>query len=144
MISDGVTDEEPQYTRPIISDSTEGPSLKRSLSYGQLEPPSILNSPWVENFKAMSTGMASGWMAFRGGRRNRLTDRGFVLSDHADWVGLNEAVKATEAENIYVTHGYSSIFSKWLSEQGLNARAIETAFEGELTEISEKDRETEN
>ena len=66
---------------------------------------------------------------------------GFVMSDHADWNGLNEAVLATGAENIYVTHGYKSIYAKWLTEQyGLNAVTVDTLFEGEALE--QQDTET--
>ena len=76
-------------------------------------------------------------MSIRGARRRRGSDRGFVLSDHADWEGLNEAIKATGAERVYVTHGYSEIFSTYLKEQGYDARVVETQFEGELGEIGE-------
>lgn len=96
-----------------------------------IAPPSALNSPWMNRFKPFSLGIASGWMALRGARRRRAADRGFVLSDHADWPGLNAAIAATGAENIYVTHGYTDIFSQWLCEQGYNAQKIETRFTGE-------------
>ena len=84
--------------------------------------------------------MASGWMALRGTRRRRSVDRGFVLSDHADWEGLNEAIRATGAEHVYVTHGYTGIFRRWLEEQGYDAREVKTEYEGELSE----DETTEN
>jgi putative mRNA 3-end processing factor len=67
-------------------------------------------------------------MAMRGVRRRRAADRGFIVSDHADWVGLNDAVKATGAERIFVTHGYTSVFSRWLCEQGYNAQIVQTEF----------------
>ncbi len=62
---------------------------------------------------------------------------GFVLSDHADWTALNSAVKATGAEQVFVTHGYSEVFAHWLSETGIEAKAVKTQFEGELAEIAE-------
>ncbi|MGK7388980.1 MAG: ligase-associated DNA damage response exonuclease [Candidatus Cyclobacteriaceae bacterium M2_1C_046] len=99
--------------------------------------PSALNSPWMRRLQPYSTAIASGWMSLRGARRRRAVDRGFVLSDHADWNELNEAIKATGAEEIYVTHGYTSIFSQWLREQGFNAQPVATEFEGELGEINE-------
>ncbi len=110
---------------------------------GQLvmAPPAAANSTWARRFKSVSVGMASGWMALRGARRRRSADRGFILSDHADWPGLNEAIKATGAENIYVTHGYTNIFSKWLNDQGFNAQIVETEFEGELAEINESENQ---
>ena len=81
-------------------------------------------------------GFASGWMQLRGMRRRRSVDRGFVLSDHADWHGLNSAIKATGAEKVFVTHGYTKIFTQWLNETGYTAEVVPTEFEGEDLESS--------
>ena len=94
-------------------------------------PPSALGSSWMKRFKNVTTASVSGWMAMRGTRRRRATDRGFVLSDHADWKGLNGAIKSSGAEKIYVTHGYTDIFSKWLQSQGLDAEVVTTEFANE-------------
>ncbi len=102
-----------------------------------IAPPSALNSPWIQKLRPYSTGIASGWMAIRGTKRRKSADRGFVLSDHADWEGLNQAVEATGAQKIYVTHGYTASFSRWLREKGLEAQEVDTLYEGELAEISE-------
>jgi putative mRNA 3-end processing factor len=75
-------------------------------------------------------------MTFRGARRRRAIDKGFVLSDHCDWGGLLESIKATGAEKIICTHGYTEIFSRFLREQGYDARTEETQYEGELGEIN--------
>lgn len=96
-----------------------------------LAPPSALGSPWMKRFRKVSTGIASGWMMLRGARRRRGADRGFVLSDHCDWDGLNGAIEATGAENIYPTHGYTQIYARWLRDKGYNATPLETEFEGE-------------
>ena len=96
-----------------------------------IAPPGALGSSWMRRFRDVSTASASGWMAVRGMRRRRSTDRGFVLSDHADWNGLNEAIVASGAENVYVTHGYTDIFTQWLQDQGLNASVVRTEYEGE-------------
>ncbi|MGB1915584.1 MAG: ligase-associated DNA damage response exonuclease [Paracoccaceae bacterium] len=93
-----------------------------------LAPPSALSTSWVKKFGKTSTGYASGWMAIRGIKRRRAADKGFVISDHADWNGLNLAIKATEAEKIFVTHGYTDSFSKWLQFKGLNASVVKTEF----------------
>ena len=93
-----------------------------------LAPPSALSTSWVKKFGKISTGYASGWMAIRGIKRRRAADKGFVISDHADWNGLNLAIKATEAEKIFVTHGYTDSFSKWLQFKGLNASVVKTEF----------------
>jgi len=95
----------------------------------------VMGTPWLRRFEPYKLAICSGWMQLRGARRRRNADIGFVMSDHADWAGLNEAVLATGAENIYVTHGYKSNYSKWLRENyGLNAFEIETLFEGESIE----------
>jgi putative mRNA 3-end processing factor len=73
--------------------------------------------------------MASGWMRIRGARRRRALDRGFVLSDHADWPALDEAIAATGAECVWVTHGYRAPMVQWLHEKGYRAQAVETRFE---------------
>jgi len=96
-----------------------------------LAPPSAMGSTWARRFGPVSTAFASGWMQLRGVRRRRATDRGFVISDHADWDGLNAAITETGAENIYVTHGYTEVFTRWLNEKGLNAQVVPTKFEGD-------------
>src|SRR5690606_29493942 len=57
-----------------------------------IAPPSAAGSVWLKKFGPASLAFASGWMAVRGGRRRRALDRGFVVSDHADWPGLMEAI----------------------------------------------------
>lgn len=96
-----------------------------------LATPAGMGSDWMRRFPNASTAFASGWMALRGVRRRRSADRGFVMSDHADWEGLNSAIKATGAERVFVTHGYTSQFARWLSEQGYEAGIVETEYEGE-------------
>ncbi|SHJ44291.1 putative mRNA 3-end processing factor [Palleronia salina] len=100
-------------------------------------PPSALGTPWARRFGPSSTAFASGWMAMRGVRRRRAADRGFVISDHADWPGLNAAIAETGAERIFVTHGYTSIFRRWLESQGYDAAIVETEYEGESLDAAE-------
>lgn len=99
-----------------------------------LAPPSAIGSAWARRFGAHETAFASGWMALRGIRRRRSGDRGFVISDHADWAGLCDAITCTGAENIYVTHGYTEIFTRYLTEIGLNARVVPTEFGADESE----------
>ncbi len=100
-------------------------------------PPSAIGSTWIRKFLPYSLGIASGWMSLRGTRRRRGADRGFALSDHADWIGLNQVVKETGASRVYVTHGYTDVYATWLNEQGIEAHAVKTQYEGELTEIAD-------
>jgi putative mRNA 3-end processing factor len=112
-----------------------------------LAPPSAHGSTWIRKMTPYVTGSASGWMAFRGARRRRAVDKGFVLSDHCDWQGLLESIAATGAEKVIVTHGYSDLFSKYLRELGYDARTAKTQYEGELGEMEgkgEKEMESEN
>ncbi len=106
-----------------------------------IAPPSALGSPWARKFNPLSTGIASGWMALRGARRRRAVDRGFVLSDHADWGQLNQVIKETGAEKVFVTHGYTDVYSRWLNSQGISAQVVPTQYEGELAEIGEASNE---
>lgn len=94
-------------------------------------PPGLLGSTWSRRFGPGSEAFASGWMALRGLRRRRGMDRGFVISDHADWPGLLATIKATGAENIYLTHGYTDTFARYLKETGHNATAIRTEYIGD-------------
>lgn len=94
-------------------------------------PPNTDGSAWARRFGAQSTAFASGWMLVRGARRRQSVDRGFPLSDHADWPSLLSAIDATGAGRVWVTHGYSGVVARWLRERGMDAEAIATRFEGE-------------
>jgi putative mRNA 3-end processing factor len=98
-------------------------------------PPSALGTPWMRRFGGAATAFASGWMALRGVRRRRAADRGFVMSDHADWNGLNAAITETGADRVFATHGYTSIFRRWLADQGYDAAIVETEYEGESLDV---------
>ena len=75
---------------------TTVPVSSRSLV---LAPPSSQGSPWARTLGNVSTAMASGWMRIRGTRRRRSLDRGFVVSNHADWPDLLRAIEQTGAED---------------------------------------------
>jgi putative mRNA 3-end processing factor len=94
-----------------------------------LAPPSAGGTRWMRRFGDLSDGFASGWMQLRGARRRRSLDRGFALSDHADWPGLNAAIAATGASRIFVSHGQVAVMARWLAQQGFDARALATEFE---------------
>jgi putative mRNA 3-end processing factor len=104
---------------------------KRTAGAMLIAPPSVLGSTWLRRFGEVRTAFASGWMRVRGARRRRGVDAGFTLSDHVDWPQLLGAVSATGAERVWVTHGFTGPVVQWLTEQGLDARAIATRWEGE-------------
>ncbi len=100
-----------------------------------IAPPSAQQAVgWLRRFGTHSTGFASGWMMVRGARRQRAVDRGFVLSDHADWPELITAITAAEAETVYVTHGFSEEVVRWLTETGQHAVTLKTRFVGDVAE----------
>ena len=103
-----------------------------------IAPASTEGSPWLRRFGEASHAFASGWMQLRGARRRQALDRGFALSDHADWNGLLASVRATGAERIYVTHGYTTPMVRWLNENGWKAEALATRFTGETVETTEE------
>lgn len=96
-----------------------------------IAPPSTAGSRWLKTFGETRVAMASGWMTIRGVRRRRGFDRGFVVSDHADFPGLVQAVEASRAKRVYVTHGSSAVFARFLCERGIEASVLETRFSGE-------------
>jgi putative mRNA 3-end processing factor len=106
----------------LVADKTR---LKRALV---LAPPAVLGSAWARRLGEHSDAFASGWMQLRGARRRQGVDRGFVLSDHADWPGLQRAIAATGAQRVIVTHGYEAVMVRWLQQQGLQAGSFRTEY----------------
>jgi len=106
------------------------PDTPKSLLKGCviIAPPSADGSPWLRKFNPYKVAVCSGWMQVRGNSRRRNVDAAFVLSDHADWDGLLKAVHATEAEKVYVTHGFQSVFSRYLNEIGIASEEVKTAY----------------
>ncbi|MFZ4640867.1 MAG: ligase-associated DNA damage response exonuclease [Nodosilinea sp.] len=101
-----------------------------------LAPPAAYRSSWMQRFKQPRTAFASGWMAVRGARRQRGYDRGFVISDHADWPGLIQTIKDTGASTVYVTHGQSEVLSRYLGEAlQIEAMPLKTLFTGEEGDV---------
>lgn len=88
----------------------------------------------MSRFSGCSRATASGWMLTRATRRWQSVDRGFALSDHADWPGLLWAIQNTAAEEILVTHGHTEPLVRYLKEQGLSARSLSTRFSADQSE----------
>ena len=112
-----------------------GDLARRDIPEGALviAPPSADNPAWMRRFPNRSRAFASGWMRIRGNRRRRSVDRGFILSDHSDWSGLARTIIASKAEKIILTHGYTSEMTRWLQEQGYNAKAIAASPDDTIT-----------
>jgi putative mRNA 3-end processing factor len=104
-----------------------------------LAPPGCQGSPWMKRLGSASTALVSGWMRIRGTRRRRSLDRGFVLSDHADWPALLSAVDETRAETVWVTHGFRTPLVRWLQEHGRNAIEVAVREPPEHPDVEECD-----
>ena len=109
----------------LPSELAEPGMLRRALV---VAPPAVHGSAWARKLGELSDGFASGWMQLRGARRRQGVDRGFVLSDHADWPGLQSAIAATGAERVIVTHGFEAVMVRWLQQQGLQAGSFATEY----------------
>jgi putative mRNA 3-end processing factor len=94
-----------------------------------LAPPSAAGSSWTRRFKKAQQGFASGWMCIRGNRRRRNYDRGFVVSDHADWQDLLNTIEATQASRIIATHGDTHALVRYLQEHGKTAQSFTTQYD---------------
>ena len=121
------------YTLPPTIRATPDITAKTHPGALAIAPPSALGSAWSARLGPAEEAFVSGWMAVRGIRRRRALGTGFVLSDHADWPGLNDAIKATGAHRVFVTHGYTAPFRHWLETKGYDAGIVETRF-GDETE----------
>ena len=114
-------------TQTLI-DRPRGASLAGELV---LAPLSARGTPWMRRLGDLSDAFASGLMRVRGVRRQRAYDRGFVLSDHADWPALLDTISQTGAGRVIATHGHGEALARFLNEQGLESRVMRTAWEDE-------------
>ena len=119
------------YALPETIRVTQGVTNKTHPGALIIAPPSALGSAWANRFGPVSEAFASGWMALRGIRRRRSLGTGFAISDHADWPGLNTAIRATGATRVFVTHGYTAPFRHWLEDQGYDAGIVATDYTGD-------------
>jgi putative mRNA 3-end processing factor len=112
----------------VAATALDQQAIRRSIA---LAPPNVDGSPWTKRFGDAATAFASGWMRVRGARRWRSLDRGFTLSDHVDWPSLLQAIDATGASRVWVTHGFTAPVVRWLTERGLEAQVLPTRYSGE-------------
>lgn len=115
-------------TSPVGEVATERGKPKPWPGSLVIAPPSAAGSTWARKFEPASESVASGWMRVRGARRRKAVDRGFALSDHADWPGLLTAVREAGASRVLATHGFAAEFARHLREHGLDAEVIATRY----------------
>ena len=111
-----------------VTEATRGPLTRGRVV---LAPPSAMNTPWLKRFPDAATAMISGWMRVRGARRWKGVDRGFVLSDHADWPALLETIAATGARRVLATHGYADVLARTCQSRGLDTGLLDARVSGE-------------
>lgn len=124
---------------PVVRVTSETPKelLKGSVI---IAPPSADGTSWMKKFQPHAVSVCSGWMQVRGNVRRGNVDAGFVLSDHADWNGLIQAIKETGAERVFVTHGFQSAFSRYCNEENIAIAAeVKTQYGNEDEEIVRED-----
>ncbi len=115
----------------VVMLPTEKVDLRAKRRYdGELvvAPPGASGSTWMRRFAGASTGFCSGWMRVRGNRRRRGYDRGFVLSDHADWAELLATIEDASPTRVLLTHGRTDVLVRYLRERGFDAAALETSY----------------
>lgn len=112
------------------------PGNRKALQDGVLLiPPAARESKWLDRLEPCVTGYCSGWMQIRGRARQQTADAAFAISDHADWPGLIAAIEATQAEEVWVTHGYAHTLARYLlEEKHLHAIDIQSPFTEETEE----------
>jgi putative mRNA 3-end processing factor len=115
----------------VVTERPRGTSFAGELV---LAPLPARGTPWMRRLGELSDAFASGLMRVRGVRRQRAYDRGFVLSDHADWPALLATIAETGASRVLATHGHAVPLARHLGEMGLDAGVIRTAWEGETGE----------
>lgn len=93
-----------------------------------IAPTWATNPAWLRRFEPYSDAIASGWMQVRGTRRRKAVDRGFAISDHADWTGLLSVIKESGAARVLATHGFAPILARYCRDEGLESGVIATRF----------------
>lgn len=114
----------PEYG--CLGDLRSTASLSSQLFAGAMiiAPPSSSDAAWLQKIGEHSSAFASGWMRIRGNRKRHAVDRGFILSDHADWSELLDVISATGAEEVIIAHGYVRPLVRHLKESGIKAKTF--------------------
>ena len=111
-----------------VSEADKGVDYAGSLV---MAPPSAAGSTWLRRFGKAQHGFASGWMRLRGNRRRGNYDRGFVVSDHADWPDLLDTVAQSGARRVIATHGNTDALVRVLNERGITTGTFQTDYGAE-------------
>jgi putative mRNA 3-end processing factor len=89
-----------------------------------IAPPSAIRDRWSRRFPDPVTCQASGWMSVKQRARQALVELPLVISDHCDWGELQQTIRETQAETVWVTHGREDALVYWCQTQGLTAEPL--------------------
>lgn len=97
-----------------------------------LAPPGVAGTPWIKRFEPCSLAFASGWMGIDGGKRSgsREWEKGFVLSDHADWEAILKTIEQTGARRVLAMHGHTGSLIDELHRRGIQAEQFGNIAQG--------------
>lgn len=115
----------PMLATELLTQDVSKKELSESLV---IAPPSANHPSWLKRLGPYESGFASGWMRVRGAKRRRGYDRGFVVSDHADWRSLIRTVKETGAKRVLATHGETEAIVRYLNDQGIAAETLRAKY----------------
>jgi putative mRNA 3-end processing factor len=91
-----------------------------------LAPPWVLKSGWANRYYPYETAFASGWMqGQQSGYWGWQYDKGFVMSDHADWDELVQTITETGAKQVYTMPGSGRLLIQHLKQEfGISAHPV--------------------
>lgn len=89
-----------------------------------IAPPSAIRDRWSRRFPDPVVCQASGWMSVKQRARQALVELPLVISDHCDWGELQQTIRETGAETVWVTHGREDALVYWCRRQGLAAEPL--------------------
>ncbi|GAC1586927.1 MAG: ligase-associated DNA damage response exonuclease [Ginsengibacter sp.] len=125
---------------PVVKRITPDTAKNDLMKTVIIAPPGADGTSWMKRLLPYSVGVCSGWMQVRGNVRRKNVDGGFVMSDHADWDGLIQSVKLTGAEKVFVTHGFQSSFSKYITEEKIAIGAeVKTMYGDDEGDVQSKE-----
>jgi Cft2 family RNA processing exonuclease len=88
-----------------------------------IAPPNSLKTMQKLALGTIRSAAITGWAMDSSCRYRSGTDAAFPLSDHADYDGLLELVKAVQPKKVFTVHGFAREFAQTLRGQGIDAIA---------------------
>jgi putative mRNA 3-end processing factor len=110
----------------VLGDLRPALDVPKATFAGQIviAPPSAIRDRWSRRFPDPVTCQASGWMSVKQRARQALVELPLVISDHCDWGELQQTIRETKTETVWVTHGREDALVYWCRTQGLQAEPL--------------------